>query len=302
LAAGASLLWRRQRVLWWLFAANLAVGILAAAPVRNQLRILDSSMAASDSLYHQMNLYGLVEAISRPEGLPNAFYGGSILLVLVYFGLLLFAVGGVLETFSLDRTLRFGEFLRASAEYFWRMVRLLIVFAILVTPLAIAQSFAGDLTDWLGSRSDFEQLGFLVTVAIGAVVALVGMAARVWIDVAQLDAVAQDQPAIRRSARRAWQLLRGNFWRVYGAVLAVQFFLIVITVLLLLLWLKLPHEAIGGSFVIGEVIVVLWLGFRLWQKAVECAWYQQRVAAESLPEGVSVSPPEPVFSEGEAGG
>src|SRR5689334_5190376 len=108
ITAGASLLWRRQRVLWWLFAANLAVGILAAAPVRNQLRILDSSLAVSDSLYHSMNLYRLVEVISRPEGLPNAFYGGSLLLTIVYFAFLLFAMGGVLETLSMDRSLRFG--------------------------------------------------------------------------------------------------------------------------------------------------------------------------------------------------
>jgi len=199
---------------------------------------------------------------------------------------LLFAMGGVLEALALDRPLRFGEFLRASAEYFWRMVRLLIGFAILVTPLAIAQSFVGDLTDWLGSRSDFEPLGFVVTVAIGAVVALVGMAVRVWIDVAQVDAIAQDEPAIRRSMRRAWHWLRGSFWQVYGAVLAVQFLLIAITLLLLLLWLRLPHEAIGGTFAIGELIVLLWLGFRLWQKAVECAWYQQRAVAEYVPVAV----------------
>jgi len=281
ITAGASLLWRRQRVLWWLFAANLAVGILAAAPVFNQLRILDSSMAASESLYHRMNFYLLVEAISLPEGLPNAFYGGSMLLMVVYFAFLLFAMGGVLESLTLDRTLRFGEFLRASAEYFWRMVRLLIVFAIVVAPLAIAQSFVGDLTDWLGNHSDVEQLGFAVTVAIGTVVALVGMAVRVWIDVAQVDAVAQDQPAVRRSARRAWQFLRGGFWRIYGAVMGVQLLLIGITVLLLALWVGLPHEAIGGTLLIGELIALLWLGARLWQKAVECAWYQERVAAET---------------------
>ena len=302
IAAGARLLWRRQRVLWWIFAANLVIGILAAAPVRNQLRILDTSLAARDSLYHQFNAFRLIEAIARPEGLPNAFYGGSTLLIFAYYFFLIFAMGGVLESLCLDRTLRFGEFLQSSAEYFWRMVRLLIVFAILVAPLAMAQSFVGDLTDWLASRSDFEQLGFLVTVGIGLVLALIALAVRVWIDVAQLDCVAQDEPAVRRSARQAWRLMRGNFWRVYGAVLAVQVLLLAVTVVLLALWVKLPHEAIGGTWLIGELIVLLWLAARLWQKAGEAAWYQERIAVEFVPEEAAVMQPEPVFSEGEAGG
>ena len=297
ISAGASLLWRRQRVLWWVFAMNLTVGILATAPVRNQLRILDNSAAASESLYHQMNFYRLLEAISRPEGLPRAFYQVSMVLVFAFYVSLVFAMGGVLEALGLDQPLRFSEFLRASAEYFWRMVRLLIVFAILIAPLATAQSFVGDLTDWLEMRSDFELLGFLVTVGIGTVLALIALSVRVWIDVAQVDAVAQDRPAVRRSLRRAWQLLRGNFWRVYGAVFAVQMLLFVVTLLLLALWVRLPNERVGFSFVIGEVIVFLWLGFRLWQKAVECAWYHRRsieemsVTAEVLATEVPVDLP-----------
>lgn len=295
------MLWRRQRVLWWLFGMNLAVGILASAPVRQQLRMLDRSMAASDSLYHHMDLSRMVEAMARPEGLPGAFYTGSGVLVFAYFFFLIFAMGGVLESLSLDRRMRFGEFLRASAEYFWRMVRLLIVFAILIAPLVIAQSSVGNLTDWLETRSDVEQLGFLVTLGIGVVLFLVAMAVRVWIDVAQVDAVAQDQVAVRRSLRQAWRMLRDGFWQLYGAVVAVQVLLMVITLLLFAVWERLPHEAIGGTFVIGEVIVVLWLGFRLWQKAVECAWYQERMAEERVVhEPVHVENGVPVIESGAA--
>jgi hypothetical protein len=283
IAAGAGLLWRRQRVLWWLFGMNLATGIVATVPVRSQLRVLDGSIAASDSLYHQMNLFRLIEAVARPEGLPGAFFGGSVVLVAAYFFFLLFAMGGVLESFYSDRTLTFGEFLRASADFFWRMVRLLIIFGVLIVPLAIAQSSVSPLTKWLSNHSDSEQLGFWVTLGVGVVLALFGLAVRVWVDVAQLDAVAQDQPAVRRSMRRARLFLRGHFGRLYGAVLAVQLLLFGISLLLLLLWIKLPHEAIGLTFLIGEVIVLLWLGFRLWQKAVETAWYQQRVLAEMQP-------------------
>lgn len=280
LSAGAALLWRQQRLLWWLFAVNLASGLLATAPVRAQLRILDSSMAASESLYHEMNLFRLAEAIRRPEGLGSAFFGGSALLMFAYFAFLVFAMGGVLECLSSDRTLRFGEFLRASAEYFWRMVRLLVVLGILVAPVVIALGGVDPLAEWLGNRSDWERLGFWVTLVADVLAVLIVMAVRVWIDVAQVDTVVRDEVAVRRSLGQAWRLLRGSWWRVYGAVIAVQVLLGVLSFLLLALWVKLPHEAVGSTFLIGEMIVVLWLGFRLWQKAVACAWYQERVAAE----------------------
>ena len=295
LSAGAALLWRRQRVLWWLFAVNLAIGLLAAAPVRVQLRNLDNSMAASDSLYHEMNMFRLTEAIRRPEGLPSAFFSGSVLLMLVSFAFLVFAMGGVLESLVSDRTLMLGEFLRASADYFWRMVRLLVVFAILLTPLLIAQGSVANLTDWLEGRSDFEQLGFIVTVGIGVVLTLIAFVVRVWIDVAQVDAVVRDEVAVRRSLSQARRLLKRSFWRVYGAVSAVQMLLAIVTLLLLAVWVRLPHEAVGGTFLIGELIVVLWLACRLWQKAVACAWYQERVAAEYVPIAVRVEPDVPTL-------
>lgn len=286
--AGAALLWRRQRVLWWVFVANLLVGIIAAAPVRQQLRSLDSSMVARDGLYHQMNFFRLMEAIGRPEGLPGAFFRGSFVLIAAYFALLVFAMGGVLEAFYYDRPIRFGEFLRASAEFFWRMVRLLILFGVLITPLAIAQSSLGDLSDWIGARSDREQLGFWIMVALTVVIALVGFAARVWVDAAQVDMVARDESGIRRSLGNTRRLLRGSFFRVYGAVIAVQLLLMLISAGLLWIWLKLPHEAIGALFVLGEIIVLLWLAFRLWQKAVVAAWCQRQAAEYVAP--VAVAP------------
>jgi hypothetical protein len=275
---GASLLWRRQRVLWWLFAANVVTGLLATAPVSAQLRMLDSSRFASDSLYHQMNLYRLTGMMFRPEGISPAFFSGSTLLVWAYFVFLLFAMGGVLESLYTDRTPSMGDFLRGAAEFFWRMVRLLIVFAVLSAPLLIAQNSVGDFTDWLSARSDSEQLGFWVTLAAAILLTLIGLAVRVWIDIAQLDAVAHDRRAVRRSLKNAWNLLRGSFARVYGAVLAIQFLLLALTLALLWIWLKIPHEGIGRTFLLGEVIVLLWLGFRLWQKAAETAWYHRRSA------------------------
>ena len=55
LRGGAALLWRRQRVLWWVFAANFALAWIASMPLRAQLAGLNGSIAARDFLYHNMS-------------------------------------------------------------------------------------------------------------------------------------------------------------------------------------------------------------------------------------------------------
>ena len=46
IAAGASLVWRRQSVLWWIFAVNIVLGALGTLPAALQLkRILATGIA-----------------------------------------------------------------------------------------------------------------------------------------------------------------------------------------------------------------------------------------------------------------
>lgn len=274
--AGATLLWRRQRVLWWLFGADFFIGLLASVPLRSHLNSLNTSIAAQLSLYHQFNLFRLDDALSRPDAPHGGVQAVALALVAIYFVFLLFAMGGVLESLYTDTTPRFADFLQASAGYFWRMVRLSIVFGLLMIPLLAAQSGIGPLNDWIGNHSSSERLTFAVSVAIFGVLALIALGVRVWIDLAQLDCVAHERRAIRPAIGHAWQLLRQGFWRVYGAIIAIQIIVGALTMALLWIWTKLPHEAIGRVFLLGQLIVLVWIGGRLWQKAAETAFYHQR--------------------------
>ena len=49
-AAGAALVWRRQRVLWWVYAVNLALGLMGAAGARSQLEHLLKYSLAGERL------------------------------------------------------------------------------------------------------------------------------------------------------------------------------------------------------------------------------------------------------------
>lgn len=279
--AGAALLWRRQRVLWWIFLVNLVLGMFSGWPVRTRLATLDRSSAASAGLYHSMNLARLTEAFKASE--LSFLFSGSLGLILIYLIFLLFVMGGLLETFYTDRRLARGEFFRAAGEFFWRMVRLMLLFGVLLIPIALISSPLQDWADKVGGASDREMLGFWLLCGITVFLLLAALAVRVLVDVAQVHLVAENEHSVVRSIAHAWRLLRGRFLRLYASVLLVQVLLGVATLALFAVWVKLPHEALTRTLFVGELIVLLWLAFRLWQRAVETVWYQRTVVLHAAP-------------------
>ncbi len=66
-AAGAALVWRRQRVLWWVFAVNLVIGLLGAAGARSQLNKLLQYSLAGEELAKGFDFGMFLELVSRPN-------------------------------------------------------------------------------------------------------------------------------------------------------------------------------------------------------------------------------------------
>ena len=78
-AAGAALVWRRQRVLWWVFAVNLVIGLLGAAGARAQLNKLLQHSLAGEGLSQGLRLRN-VPGIDQPaERRPDALVGKLVL-------------------------------------------------------------------------------------------------------------------------------------------------------------------------------------------------------------------------------
>src|SRR5215469_16394116 len=140
-AAGFALVWRRQRVLWWVFAVNLALELLGAASAHSQLqRLLRHSLAGED-LTKGFDLGMFLELVSVPAANLMRSTTSSLLFALLFPLFMLFVTGGILAVYREDRRFSTGEFFAASGAFFWRFVRLalfsLIPFAIL------AEAFSG---------------------------------------------------------------------------------------------------------------------------------------------------------------
>jgi hypothetical protein len=292
LSDGFSRVWRHQRILWWLFAVNLVLGHFSVfGLVARWSGVLDHSLAAGQ-LYHGFDLGRYIEMSMQPGVGFGSAAPGIAAFAIVFFIFLLFVTGGILEAYRSPYKISTADFFQASGAYFWRFVRLLIVFVIVLIPVAIAANAINDWSGSLSSNAAPERLGFWVDVAGAVVIWFIAMGLRLWFDVAQVHAVAVNERAMRRALRRAFGMTFGNFGALFPLYLVPTLAALVGMGVILLIWSKLPTAATGLSFVVLEVWMLVWLGTRLWQRAGETAWYQRTQIPAETP--VAAPPLEPI--------
>jgi len=293
LRAGWGLVWRRQRLLWWIYLVSLGLAFLATEPLVAMIGpVLDHSLA-SDRLYHAFDLGFLAELLARPDFSAPAAGLASMLAGIVFLLLMLLFTGGILRVYNEDRTFATGEFFGACGRYFWRFVRLIILLLIVLIPVGIInagfKAWSGSLADRIASPAP----GVSVNIAGKLIVLFLLMAVRVWFDLAEVQAVAEDEYAMRRTFLRSFRLTRRHFGSVFWIYFLPSFVTWIVTAGGLWFLIEfVPHQAVGLSLLITQVIVFIWILTRLWQRASETLWYHQN--APGVAAVAYVEPPPPV--------
>jgi len=292
------LVWRRQSVLWWIFAVNFLLAFMAARPFAAEISpVLDHSLQAQ-TLVHGFDPIIVSSLFMEAKG-TSAAGTASLYFVVIFFVFMLFVEGGVLEVYWLDRSLTKGEFFEASGRFFWRFVRLLALLMIVLIPVGIVYRLVSRASDALRERIANPMPGVWVQF-IGLILVLFLMeAVRLWFDMAQVRAVAEDEPAMRRALRWGLKITWGNFGSLYWIYLRISIVAWLVMALLIVVWVKLVRpEWVGDSFVITQLMTLSWLGTRLWQRASETLWYQQHPAVVNPAFETVSSPPDlTVFNE-----
>ncbi len=275
--AGGGLVWRRQRALWWIFLVNFVLACMGAGTFMPQVSpVLDHSLQGQ-ALAHGFNPVVFSALLMEAHGVPAAGMA-SAYLVLVFFIFMLFVEGGLLELYRLDRRLTKGEFLEASGRFFWRFVRLLIMLLIVLIPVGIVFSLTARASHILDERSPSPTPGIWVQLIGLLVVLFLMQTVRLWFDMAQVRAVAEDERAVRRALGRAFKITFGNFGSLYWMYLRISIVAWLVMAVLFWIWVRLVRpESIGASFLLTQLILLSWLGTRLWQRASETIWYQRRL-------------------------
>jgi hypothetical protein len=293
LRAGWGLIWRRRRLLWWIYLVSLGLAFLATLPLVSMIGpVLDNSLA-SDRLYHAFDFGFFVELLARPEVSTPAAALASLLAGVVFLVLMLLFTGGVLKVYNEDRTFTTGEFFGACGQYFWRFVRLVILLLIVLVPVGLInagfRAWSGSLADRLASPAP----SVAMNVAGKLLVLFLLMAVRVWFDMAEVRAVAEDEYAMRRTFVGSFRLTWRNFGSLFWIYFAPSLLAWVGTAAGLWVWVEhVPHQAVTLAFLITQVIILLWIVTRLWQRASETLWYQQN-APTALVAPYAETAPEP---------
>src|SRR5664279_2570268 len=144
---GFSLVWRHQRLVWWIFVVNLFLGFFAfLGPHLGLHSVLGKSMY-SRQLSQRFDASVFLELLARPDISLSPAIAGSAVLSIVFFFYVLFLSGGILSTYTYDRKLTNNDFFGACGRFFWRMFRLLlcslIPFAIAFAAVARVQTVSG---------------------------------------------------------------------------------------------------------------------------------------------------------------
>jgi hypothetical protein len=280
ISAGLRIVNRHKRYIFWFLVLNLTLAEFGTAAFRNQLHgVLDHSLLA-DKLLHGFHLAVFVELLSTPEtGFVNGSTMPAMYFAIMFFVATLILMPGVLEGFASEGRLSREEFFRSCGRNLWRFVRLLLFYAVIAGPVAGVLFGIKAALAKAANKSTNEMLPFYTSVMTLVVIFFILTAIRIWFDLAQTDVVVRDQSAVRKSVAAGFRYARRHLIRTLATYTAIA--LVGVLVLLLGVWiwhaLVLP-SSVFGAFLISQVILILWLWVRFWQRASVAAYYLRETA------------------------
>jgi hypothetical protein len=152
-------------------------------------------------------------------------------------------------------------------------------------------------TGKLAENSPHDSLGFLLSWGCMAFALLLFVAIRLWFDVAQIRAVAENEPKIRRALGKSFRMTFGNFFSLFWIFLRIAIVALLGSAAAVWFFVKVIRpEQVGLSIVIGQVLVFFWFAIRFWLRASETVWYQRKFPAPVV-FAEAPAPPPPVDLE-----
>jgi hypothetical protein len=278
ISSGADIARRNKRYVVWFYLLNLLFtwfGVAAFSTLAHG--VLDHSLYA-DKLVHGFDLAVLIELLSRPEfGPMQTSSEPAILFALLFWLASMIFMPGVLLGYSSDHRIPRGEFYRACGRNIWRFVRLFLIFSIIVGIICGILLAIQNAVVKAADQTSYERLPFFTQMIGLTIIFLVLTSIRIWFDLAQTDVVLADQPAVRRSLAYAFRQLKRNFGRLIGSYVLIAFISLGVLVGGIVLWNTIvPPASVFGAFLISQLILLVLLAMRFWQRACAVALYIQQ--------------------------
>ena len=279
LSSGLGMVLRNKRYIFWFWLLNLTLAEFGTAAFRQSAHaILDQSLA-SQRLVHGFDLSVMIEMFSRPEFGPMAaaqfpaFFFGVVFLLAT--ALLLPGVfQGYASTYRLPRE----DFFRACGRNLWRYIRLMLIAGV-VMGIATGCLFAlhGVLERKAGESTNELLLPEVRFIGL-FVIFLIMTVFRIWFDLAEADIVLSDQRAVRKSIAAGFRHTFRGLGRLLGSYVLTTMIAAIVLVGGIWMWMKLVSpESVAGAFIVAQLILLLLLIPRFWQRGVAVSYWRQRM-------------------------
>lgn len=276
----------------WLYLANLVVALFATSDFASQVGgVLNSSLEAQ-RLARGFDVPVFLDLLLRPDVTPRALVGGSVLAALLFVLVTLFLTPGIVGSFLSDEHLRMGPFFQACGAWLWRFVRLTVLTTLIFgVVLGVLNALRGALLD-AADKSPNPRIYFYAGLGSLLVMWLAAIKLRLWFDLAQFHLVHSGERKVRRAIPAGFRLLRQGFRRLFWTYCWISLLGWIGLAAGLWVWVKLPPQRVGLAFLVGQAVLILWLGTRYWQRAAGALWFREH-APVVAPAEIAPAAPEP---------
>jgi hypothetical protein len=282
--SGAAMVWRRQRILWLIYVVNFVLVSFGTYEAKERVaKILNHRLAAA-KIVKGFDLGAVVELGTHPELPFQSLHSGLFHSSLLFLVFMIFATGGILATYYSGERLHAGAFFEACGHHFWRFFRLILYLVPASIPIGILGAIASRMYDRIDTKAISPMPAVHLLEAAIVILLFVLICVRVWFDMAQVIAVAEDERRMRTALRRAAGLFRHNFGSLFWLYVRVSLLAWIVFAAGMHIWMyHLRPDSFLAPFLLSEFIIVFWLASRLWQRASESIWYRnyQRAIASS---------------------
>ncbi len=293
--SGAGLVWKWQRLVWWLFVVCLIFGLFSTYEMTERASSLLDNSVAAQRLVNGFDFSSFVTLQQLPDSPLEIQQHNIAHFSLLFVVFMLFATGGILAAYLLGEKPTTTAFFEAAGHHFWRFFRLLIYLVIVLLPIAGVAAATNAIYTHVQDTSISPYPADHFAEAAAVIILLLLIIVRVWFDMAQVIAVADDEKKMHRVLRRAFTLFRRNFFSLLWLYLRVSIIEWLLFALGLHIWMFHLHpQSVVVAFLLSQLMILTWIGTRLWQRASEAIWYRNYQANQAQAP-VWTPPPAPMY-------
>ncbi len=297
LSTGLAMVMRNKRYIFWFWLLNLTLAEFGTVAFkRSASALMDHSLYATRTL-PSLDMGVVTELLTRPEfGQLTSMTTASLYFAVLFFIATALFLPGVFAGYASTYRLPREDFFRACGRNLWRFIRIMIIAGIIMGIIAGALFAANSAIVKKAGESTSEKLPFELQMTGLAIIFLIMTTLRIWFDLAEADAVLNDQRAIRRSIGAAFKHTFRSLGGLLGSYVISTIVAAIFLVAGLWIWLRFvaPTNQVA-AFLVAQVTLFLLLIPRFWQRGIAVSYWRQRmlvpvVAVEPI------APPSPVVT------